>query len=62
MEKHEECYVHNIFIILSQQILGDRLLFVVTSGQKNNLSCEIWIRINNNLLCIICYENVMKIL
>jgi len=41
VEKHEECYVHNIFIILSQQILGDILLFVVTDGQKSNLGFEI---------------------
>ena len=34
----DKCYVHNIFIILSQQILSGRLLLVVMNGQKSNLS------------------------
>ena len=36
----EKCYVHDIFITFSQQILSDRLLLVVMGGQKNNLSYE----------------------
>ena len=35
----EKCYVYNIFTIFSQQIVSERLLFVVMSGQKGNLSC-----------------------
>ena len=36
----EKCYVHNIFTTLSQQILSDRLLLAVISGQKSNFSGE----------------------
>ena len=35
----EKCYVYNIFTIFSQQIVSERLLLVVMSGQKGNLSC-----------------------
>ena len=30
---------NSIFTILSQQILGDRLLLTIMSGQKSNLIC-----------------------
>ena len=33
-----KCYVHNIFMIFLQKILSDKLLLVVISGQKSNLS------------------------
>ena len=36
----EKCYVHNIFITFSQQILNGRLLLIVMGSQKSNLSCE----------------------
>ena len=42
LNKHSfrrECYVHNIFTTFSQQIVSSRLLLVVMSGQKSNLSC-----------------------
>ena len=35
----EKWYVHNIFTIFSQQIVSGRLLLVVMSEQKSNLSC-----------------------
>ena len=35
----KEILSHNIFTILSQQMLSDRLLLVVIGGQRNNLSC-----------------------
>ena len=35
----EKYYIHNIFITFSQQILNDRLLVIIASGQKSNLSC-----------------------
>ena len=54
-------YVHNIFITLSLQILSGKLLLVVIAGQKSNLSCEIQIRTNNNLLPMICCENVVDL-
>ena len=34
----EKYYVHNIFIIFSQQIVSGRLLLVVMSEKKSNLS------------------------
>ena len=34
-----KCYVHNIFITFSQQIESGRLLLIVRSEQKSNLSC-----------------------
>ena len=34
----EKFYIHNIFTTFSQQIVSGRLLLVVMSGQKNNLS------------------------
>ena len=47
----EKCYVHNIFTILSQQIINDKLLLVVMGGQKSNLSCKFKLEsiINNHL-------------
>ena len=54
-------YVHNIFITLSLQILSGKLLLVVIAGQKSNLSCEIQIKTNNNLLTMICCENVVDL-
>ena len=35
----EKCYVHNIFTTFSQQIISGKLLLVVMSEQKSNLSC-----------------------
>ena len=35
----EKCYVHNIFTTFSQQIVSGKLLLVVISEQKSNLSC-----------------------
>ena len=34
----KKCYVHNIFTILLQKILSGKLLLIVISGQKSNLS------------------------
>ena len=47
----EKCYVHNIFTILSQQIINDKLLLVVMGGEKSNLSCKFKLEsiINNHL-------------
>ena len=36
----EKCYIHNIFITLSQQILNGRLLLIVMGWQKSNFSCK----------------------
>ena len=33
---NEKCYVYNIFIILSQQIINNRLLLTITVGLKNS--------------------------
>ena len=55
-------YVHNIFTIFSQQIVSGRLLLVVMSEQKNNLSCEFKLEpITNNLLHVICCENIVDV-
>ena len=37
----EKCYVHNIFITFSEQIVNGSLLLVVMCEQKSNLSCEL---------------------
>lgn len=34
----ENCYVYNIFTILSQQILSGGLSLAITSGQKSSVS------------------------
>ena len=47
--------------IASQQIISGKLLLVVIGGQKSNLSCEIEIRTNNNLLPMIYCENVVDL-
>ena len=36
----QKCSIHNIFIILSQQIISDWLLLKVTSRQKINFNSE----------------------
>ena len=36
----KKCSIHNIFIILSQQIISDWLLLKVTSRQKINFNSE----------------------
>ena len=38
----EKLYVHNIFTIFLQQIIGDRLLLIVIVEEKNNLS--VWFK------------------
>ena len=38
----EKLYVHNIFTIFLQQIIGGRLLLIVIVGEKNNLS--VWFK------------------
>ena len=43
--------------IFSQQILSDRLLLVIISGQKCTFKLWIQIRTNNNLPHMICCEN-----
>ena len=50
-----------MFIIFSQQILYGILLLVVTSGKKKKFKLWIQIRTNNNLLPMICYENVVDV-
>ena len=45
----EKCYVHNIFTIFLQQILNDRLLRAVTSGQESNFSDGFKLKTCNNL-------------
>ena len=55
-------YIHNIFIIFSEQILSGKLLLVVMGGQKSNLSCKIQIRTNDNLALMIYCEIILKML
>ena len=51
-----------MFTIFSQQIVSDRLLLVVMSEQKNNLSCEFKLEpITNNLSYVICCENIVDV-
>ena len=58
----EKCYVHNIFTILSQQIINDKLLLVVMGGEKSNLSCKFKLEpIKIYHLWFFC-KNIIKIL
>ena len=45
----EKCYVHNIFTILSQQVISHKLSFLSP------------VAINNNLLFKICCKNIVDI-
>ena len=59
---NEKCYVHDIFTILSQQILNDKMLFAITSGQKSNFSSRFRLKIHNTLPVRNYCESVVKML
>ena len=45
----------------SQQILGDKLLIVVTGRNKNNFSGRFNLKAHNNLPLKIYYENIVDV-
>ena len=49
-----------MFTTFSQQIISSKLLQVVIGGQKSSFIGKFKIRTNNNLLCMVCYESVVK--
>ena len=57
-----KCYIHDIFIILSQQILNDKMLFAITSEQKSNFNSKFRLKILNTLPGRNYCESVVKML
>ena len=57
----EKCYIYNIFTILSQQIQGDRFLWVFNLNPSLKLLSCPPIIVCNNLTHMICYENVVDV-
>ena len=47
---------HNIFTLISQQIIGSKLLIM---DKRNDISRDF--KTSNNLSSRICYENIVKV-